>query len=101
MEQFDGFEALQPASTSPENASKFVETINQVDVLDLASQVKIPTLVMHATDDLVVPVSQARVLATTIPNARLVLLESRSHILREAEPSWARFLREIDTFLAE
>jgi pimeloyl-ACP methyl ester carboxylesterase len=100
-QQFDAFEALQRASTSAENAAKFVETIFKVDVLDVASQVRTPTLVIHSTDDLVVPVSQARVLATTIPNARLVLVESRSHILGETEPAWTRFLREMDAFLTE
>jgi pimeloyl-ACP methyl ester carboxylesterase len=100
-EQFDSFDALQRASTSPENAEKFFETFYSLDVLEPASRVKVPTLVLHAKDDLMVAVSQARLLATTIPNARLVLLESRSHILGEAEPAWPRFLQEIQTFLTE
>jgi pimeloyl-ACP methyl ester carboxylesterase len=100
-EQFDSFDALQRASTSPENAEKFFETFYSLDVLEPASRVKVPTLVLHAKDDLVVRVSQARLLATTIPNARLVLLESRNHILGEAEPAWPRFLQEIQTFLTE
>lgn len=58
-------------------------------------------LVMDAKGELVVPVEQARLLATTIPNARLVLLEGRNHILSETEPAWPRFLQEVETFLAE
>jgi len=100
-EQLDSFDALQRASTSPENAVKFVGTTHHLDVVELAAQVKTPTLVMHAKDELVVPVDQARLLATTIPNARLVLLEGRNHILGEAEPAWPRFLQEVDAFLAE
>lgn len=100
-EQFDSFDALQRVSTSPENAEKFFATFYSLDVLELASRVNVPTLVLHAKDDLMVAVTQARLLATTIPNARLVLLESRSHILGEAEPAWTRFLQEVDTFLAE
>ena len=80
---------------------KFVGTTHHLDVVELAAQVKTPTLVMHAKDELVVPVDQARLLATTIPNARLVLLEGRNHILGEAEPAWPRFLQEVDAFLAE
>jgi hypothetical protein len=53
------------------------------------------------TDDLVVPVAQARLLAATIPKARLVLMEGRNNILSEAEPAWARFLQDIDAFMAE
>lgn len=100
-EQFDSFDALQRASTSPENAVKFVATTHHVDVVELAARVKAPTLVIHAKDELVIPVEQARLLATTIPNARLVLLEGRNHILSEAEPAWIRFLQEVDAFLAE
>ena len=100
-EQFDSFDALQRASTSPENAVKFVGTTHHLDVVELAAQVKAPTLVMHAKDELVIPIEQARLLATTIPNARLVLLEGRNHILSENEPAWPRFLKEVDAFLAE
>ena len=100
-EQFNSFDALQRASTSPENAVKFVGTTHHLDVVELAAQVKTPTLVMHAKDELVIPVEQARLLATTIPNARLVLLEGRNHILGETEPAWPRFLKEVDAFLAE
>jgi pimeloyl-ACP methyl ester carboxylesterase len=100
-EQFDSFDALQRVSTSPENAEKFFATFYSLDVLELASRVNVPTLVLHAKEDLMVAVTQSRLLATTIPNARLVLLESRSHILGEAEPAWTRFLQEVDTFLAE
>ena len=100
-EQFDSFDALQRASTSPENAERFVATTHHLDIVELAAQVKAPTLVIHAKDDLVIPIEQARLLATTIPNARLVLLEGRNHILGEAEPAWARFLKELDTFLTE
>ena len=100
-EQFDSFDALQRASTSPENAMKFVATTHHLDVVELAARVKTPTLVMHAKDELVIPVEQARLLATTIPNARLVLLEGRNHILGETEPAWTRFLQEVDAFLAE
>jgi len=100
-EQFDSFDALQRASTSPENAQKFVATTHHLDVVELAARVKTPTLVIHAKDELVVPIEQARLLATTIPNARLVLLEGRNHILNETEPAWTRFIQEIETFLAE
>ena len=100
-EQFDSFDALQRVSTSPENAARFVATTHHLDVVQLAEQVKVPTLVMHAKDELVIPTEQARLLAKSIPNARLVLLEGRNHILGEAEPAWTRFLKELDTFLAE
>ena len=46
-----------------------------------------------------VPQSQARELAALIPDSRLVLLNSRSHILTESEPAWPVFLDEVERFL--
>ena len=72
-----------------------------IDVTDLARRVVAPTLVLHATGDAAVPFEQGRELATLIPGARLVPLDSHNHILLEGEPAWARFQREIRTFLHE
>jgi pimeloyl-ACP methyl ester carboxylesterase len=99
-EPFNSFDALQRASTPPENAEKFFTTFYNLDVLEFASQVRTPTMVIHVTDDLVVPVAQACLLAATIPNARLVPLEGRNHISARRN-RWARFLQEIDAFMAE
>jgi pimeloyl-ACP methyl ester carboxylesterase len=60
-----------------------------------------PTLIVHSRDDARVPVSQALELATLIPDSRLVLLESRNHLLTAAEPAWPTFLHHLDNFLAE
>jgi DNA-binding NarL/FixJ family response regulator len=42
---------------------------------------------------------EGRLLATMIPGARFVQLESRNHVLLEQEPAWSRFLAEVRTFL--
>jgi pimeloyl-ACP methyl ester carboxylesterase len=97
--QIEAFDALQRASTSPANAEQFFQAFNNIDVLDLAAQVTVPTTVLHARDELEIPFSQGRLLATTIPNARLVTLDSRNHILGESEPAWQEFLKEIDGIL--
>ena len=55
---------------------------------------------MHSRDDLRVPLSSARDLASMIPDAQLVSLPSRNHILLD-EPAWPIFLAEIDRFLAD
>lgn len=46
-----------------------------------AARVTVPTTVLHARDELEIPFSQGRLIASTIPNARLVSLDSRNHIL--------------------
>ncbi|HEU4840008.1 MAG TPA: alpha/beta fold hydrolase, partial [Ilumatobacteraceae bacterium] len=98
-EQWQEFNELQRLTTSPANAVRFLETFAEIDVTDLAPKVDCPTLVMHSRDDLRVPLSSARDLASLIPGAQLVSLPSRNHIVLD-EPAWPLFLAEIDRFLA-
>jgi len=67
----------------------------------LAHRVECPTLILHSRNDIRVPASQASELAALIPDSRLVLLDSRNHLLCESEPAWPEFLSQIDDFLAE
>ncbi|HZX43508.1 MAG TPA: LuxR C-terminal-related transcriptional regulator, partial [Myxococcaceae bacterium] len=50
-----------------------------------------PTLVVHARDDQVVPIEEARLIASRIAGAEFVELDSKNHILLEDEPAWKRF----------
>lgn len=98
-EQIEAFDALQRASTSPENAVRFFDAFNEIDVVEIASQVRVPTLVLHARHEIEMPVSQGRLLASTIPGARFVPLESGNHILGAEEPAWNQFLDNVDRFI--
>jgi class 3 adenylate cyclase/pimeloyl-ACP methyl ester carboxylesterase len=98
-EQADWFNELQRVSTSPENAVRYRIATGDFDVTALLPQVLVPTLVMHARDDAVVPFDQGRRLAAGIPGARFVSLPSRNHLVLEDEPAFPRFLHEIRTFL--
>ncbi len=98
-ELWDAFNALQRTTTSSDNVVRFLDEFAHIDVSDLAPQVRCPTLVVHARGDLRVPESQARELAALIPDSRLVLLNSRNHILTADEPAWAVFLSEVESFL--
>jgi pimeloyl-ACP methyl ester carboxylesterase len=97
-EQQHWFSELQRVTTSPEIASRLLSTAATIDVTELARQVRAPTLVLHATGD-AVAFGQGRKLASLIPGARFVQLESRNHILLESEPAWARFVDEVRRFL--
>jgi len=99
-EQATWFNELQRISTSPENAVRITEAAGDVDVTELLAHVRAPTLVMHATQDAMVPFEEARFLAAGIPNARFAALESQNHLLLDDEPAFARFLSEIRGFLA-
>jgi pimeloyl-ACP methyl ester carboxylesterase/DNA-binding winged helix-turn-helix (wHTH) protein len=99
-ELWDAFNDLQRATTSTDNVVRFLETFAHVDVSRLAPKVRCPTLILHSRGDVRVPLAQARELAELIPDSRLVVLNSRNHILLEDEPAWPVFLSELDAFLA-
>ena len=58
-----------------------------------------PTLVLHRRGDMRIPFEEGRRVAAMIPDARLVPLEGRNHLLLESEPAFDQFLREVDAFL--
>ena len=68
-------------------------------MVELLSQVKAPTLVMHARGDLQVPVELGRQLAAGIPGAKFVALQSNNHILLEQDPATQRCFEEMGLFL--
>ena len=98
-EQIHWFNDLQRISTSPEVAVKIVMADWSDDLTDLACQVTVPTLVLHAREDAVVPFEEGRSLAALILGAQFVPLESKNHVLLESEPAWRRFLSELHRFL--
>lgn len=98
-EEMRWFSDICRVSASPENAVRFMETFDQIDVQALLPEIKAPTLVCHARNELRVPYEWGRKLASGIKDARLVTLDSRNHILLENEPAWPEFLREVRSFL--
>jgi len=100
-EQIGWFNELCRKTTTPETATELMEARSQVDVEDLLARVEVPTLVIHARDDEAVPFSQARILATEIPGAKLVPLDPRNHILLEDEPAWRHFQDAVLAFTGQ
>lgn len=98
-ELWESFAELLRRTTSAENAARLLESWAEIDVSVEAPRVQAPTLVLHARDELRVPVEQARRVAALIPDAQFVLLDSRNHLLQADEPAWEQFLAEVDAFL--
>lgn len=94
------FNELQRRTTSPDNAVRLQEAFAVIDVRALLAKVQVPTLVLHARDDAVVPFAAGRELAAGIPNAEFVTLDSHNHLLLEKEPAWTRAIESILEFLA-
>lgn len=99
-EQMEWMDELQRTSTNTDNAVCSRIARHEVDVRGLLPEIAVPTLVTHAEGDRVAPDWGTR-LATAIPDARLVMLESRNHVLLADEPAWPVFLREVASFVAE
>jgi len=66
-----------------------------------AARIIQPTLVLHARGEMRIPFEEGRLLTATIPNARLVSLESKEHILLDEELAWKRILEEVNAYLEE
>ena len=98
-DQMRWLDDLQRMSTSTENAVASRIARNEIDVMHLLPEIAAPTLVLHARGDRASSFDHARQIATTIPEARFVPLESRNHILLEDEPAWPVFRREVAEFL--
>jgi pimeloyl-ACP methyl ester carboxylesterase len=98
QEQIDWFSELCRKTTSPEIAGELLERRSRIDVTALLDQVKAPTLVLHARHDVVVPLSEGRLIAARIPSAQFVELDSNNHILLEHESAWERFCAVVSEF---
>lgn len=85
------------ASASPGMASALVRMNCQIDVRDLLPAVRVPSLILHRTEERWFDVGNARYLAERIPGARLVELPGVDHVpwVGEAEA----VLKEIEIFL--
>lgn len=100
LKQLKAFNELQRISCSPESAARFLDEFNHIDVMDLATKIRCPTLVMHARGDLRVPFDEGRLIASQIPGAQFVPLESNNHVLL-SEPMWDVFMSKLVPFLEQ
>ena len=92
---------LQRVTTSPENAVRIRNACDDIDVTELLPKVQVPTLVLHCRHDNVAPLEQGRLLATSIPHAKFVTLESDNHAVLSDEQAWPKLIGEIEAFLKE
>jgi pimeloyl-ACP methyl ester carboxylesterase/DNA-binding CsgD family transcriptional regulator len=98
-EQLQWFNDLCVKSTVGEIAAALFEARGVLDIEDLLPRVRTPTLVLHARNDEVVPISEGRLLASSIAGAEFVELDSRNHVLLEHEPAWGRFCEAVLSYL--
>jgi len=97
--QLEWYNDLCLKTTTGEIAASLLEARGGLDISALLGQLQVPTLVLHARNDEVVPVAEGRFLASGIPGAEFVELDSRNHVLLEPEPAWQRFQDAVTAFV--
>jgi DNA-binding NarL/FixJ family response regulator len=100
LEQMGWFNDLQRISTTGEIAARIQHVGSYTDVVARLTEVRAPTLVLHAKGDERIPISEGRLIASLIPNSRFVELLSRNHLTLEDEPAWPVLVSEVKSFLA-
>jgi pimeloyl-ACP methyl ester carboxylesterase/DNA-binding CsgD family transcriptional regulator len=88
-------------SVSPENAARLESEMHKTDVRHLAPLVQAPALVLHSRHEAGVPFEEGRLLASLLPRAQFVPLDSRNHLVKKDEPAWAELVAALRRFLAE
>ena len=101
LADLDWFDEFQRRTASPKNAARFQDAFGHIDVRHRLAEVKAPTLVMHSKYDQRIPLELGRAVASGIPNARFVPLESRNHILVNHEPALQVCLETAGQFLQD
>src|ERR1700691_508207 len=93
QEWWGKFERL---GASPSAAIALMRMNREIDISGILHSVKIPTLIIHLTDDTLVSVEGGRELAAGIPGARLVEIPGKDHLPFLASD---RVLAEIEEFV--
>jgi pimeloyl-ACP methyl ester carboxylesterase/DNA-binding CsgD family transcriptional regulator len=98
-EQLQWFNELCRKTATGEVAAQLFEARANVDIESSLGEVRTPTLVLHARDDAIAPIEEGRRLASSIPGAEFVELDSANHILLQDEPAWRRFRDAVLAFM--
>jgi pimeloyl-ACP methyl ester carboxylesterase/DNA-binding winged helix-turn-helix (wHTH) protein len=76
---------LERASASPGSIAALMRANYEMDVRHILPTIAIPVLVMHRTEDALVPVAAGRYLAEHIPGARYVEIPGTDHTVLDAD----------------
>lgn len=93
------FNEFQRTCGPGENMARFREMFDDMDISELLAQVDIPTLVLHCSGDAVAPISEGKFLASRIPGAQFVPLDSNNHMIFEHERDFQKFVESVRSFI--
>jgi class 3 adenylate cyclase len=89
---------LERLSASPRTAAHMMALLAEMDVRALLPAIRVPTLVIHHTDDPVIPPAWGKYIAEHISGAKFVELPGRN-LMHWVEPGWRASFQEIAEFL--
>ena len=87
----------QRYSTSPGSAIAWYRLSGEIDVRGVLPTIRVPTLVIHRTGDMIVPAAHGRYLASQIPGARYVELPGSEHFWFDGDSEI--ILAEVEEFI--
>lgn len=93
------FNDLCRRATDADLGAQLIDARGHMDASDVLSKLRCPTLVLHAREDGVAPLSEGNFLARHIPGATFQILDSANHILQADEPAWDEACRAILDFV--
>jgi pimeloyl-ACP methyl ester carboxylesterase len=97
-EEVEFFLQMLRFGTSPGSLEALHRMNRDIDIRHVLPAVRVPTLVLHGSEDAIVPVDVARYLASAIPTARLVELPGVGH-LALGDPASDPIVLEIERFV--
>jgi class 3 adenylate cyclase len=89
---------MERLSVSPGTLALLMPLVAELDVRAVLPTVRVPTLVLHHTDDEFIPPAQGKQVADHIPDAKYVELPGRN-TYHFVEPGWRASFQEIAQFL--
>lgn len=84
-------------SASPKTAVAYAEMNGDIDIRDILSSIRVPTLILQGTGDQVCRLENATYLAEKISGARLVEVETDDHLIFTDE--WESVVPQIEEFV--
>jgi DNA-binding NarL/FixJ family response regulator len=86
-------------AAAPRHSARMVMATGEADVSPLLARIACPTLVLHCRGALLMPIEEARLIASSVPCARFVSLDSENYMPIEGEPAFAHLVDEFRAFL--
>ncbi|HEX6664541.1 MAG TPA: adenylate/guanylate cyclase domain-containing protein [Gaiellaceae bacterium] len=99
-DEVEAYIQLLRYGASPGMLAALYSMNREIDIRDVLPTVRVPVLVMHGSEDQIVPVEVGRYTAQRLPRARFVEIPETGHLALGGTPA-DRIQREIESFLRE